>query len=326
MMCMAVGIMVYAKVVLLLSGILILFKPKYNMCMTVGIKPKYNMCMAVGIIVGSKVVLLSRILSLFKPKYIMCMTVGIICQLLSFKPKYIMRMAVGITFDAQSILLFSLSQVNMSSSKSSSAATDMSSEPSSVHFKTMPSLNGDTPEAYRAYLSSLRHHAMLGGTQYGEIMDLSNSSSKLSKKHDQVLFAVMAISIGNGAKCPSAKEIIDKVDESTYSARDALERLTAHYGSAGALRQSILLTDLLELDYESLGHVEYKRKFNECVRLLSSMKFPPLLLRGLVLKALPKGVTDQGHSWFNFKLLQNSAVHENDSLEDLFKILDDVHK
>ena len=199
--------------------------------------------------------------------------------------------------------------------------------PSIAAFKTMPSLEGDTAETWREFFSSFRHHANLGGQMYADVLDLTNvSKSSLSRPHDQFLFAVLAIAIGKGIKCPSAKEILDKVDVSSYSARDALGLMNDHYGSAGALRQSIILSDLLDLDYTNLGHVEYKRKFYECVRLMPGIKFPKILLRGLVLKALPSLPTDQGHSWFNFKLIQNTQAHENDSVDDLFSSLDDIHK
>ena len=85
--------------------------------------------------------------------------------------------------------------------------------PSIAAFKTMPSLEGDTAETWREFFSSFRHHANLGGQMYADVLDLTNvSKSSLSRPHDQFLFAVLAIAIGKGIKCPSAKEILDKVD------------------------------------------------------------------------------------------------------------------
>ena len=73
-------------------------------------------------------------------------------------------------------------------------------------FKTLPPLSGNTAENWREFATTLKHHVKIAGVEYAQILDMSVDAAALSKPHNETLFAVMSLAMGNGSLCPSAKE------------------------------------------------------------------------------------------------------------------------
>ncbi len=97
--------------------------------------------------------------------------------------------------------------------------------PSAAGFKLLPALEGNNQEHFKVFTDNLKHFCKLSGKKFGDILDMNITEDLLSEEHDGVIAAVIALSIGDGKKCPSAKEIVDKVLDTIYSGRAVLVKL-----------------------------------------------------------------------------------------------------
>jgi hypothetical protein len=198
---------------------------------------------------------------------------------------------------------------------------------SSAAFKGLPPFEEDTGNGWNVWKTSLHHYSILAGQKFADVLDMKVDQASLSKEHDSMIHAVIAISMGDGSKCPRAMDAMADCQEK-YSGRATILVLNTLFNAGGATSQSTLLIDLMNLSYVSLGHSEYKRQFNDLVRRLapSLSVFPEILKRGLILKSLPQGVSDNGFSWAGFLLEQTHPTQEKSTSVELFEALARVDK